>query len=374
MARQGRREAPSFSSERLQRAASLLQSWIDDGLTPGLAAVIARDGRLVAELYGGSADGERPVEAGTLFCLGALSAPFAAATALHLVQDGLIGLDEPLDELVPELADEVRSHLSLRRLLTHATGLAADFGPEARERLGPTPTPAAIADEHTRLELLAPPGSQVRFSQLGGGLLARVLERLLGQPYPEALRRGVLEPLGLTQTMLTPAPEDLEHLARVAEVEPVGAPEEPYNSPWWRALGLPNAGLFSTAREVARFLTACLAEAPIAEFLAPVTLDLMTQNGSAELSGGIVGLSAWHRAEWGLGFELRGDKQRHPFGDLVSPETFGHLGETGTLAWADPDTGLVCVLLTNRQFPADQQRRLAGFARFSNAVAGALLD
>ena len=65
-------------------------------------------------------------------------------------------------------------------------------------------------------------------------------------------------------------------------------------------------------------------------------------------------------------------KRLHPFGDLTSPATFGHLGLSGTMAWADPDSGLVVVLLTNRMLVKDRQRLLTAFCRFSNAVAESL--
>jgi CubicO group peptidase (beta-lactamase class C family) len=98
----------------------------------------------------------------------------------------------------------------------------------------------------------------------------------------------------------------------------------------------------------------------------------MTHSHTGELSGGVPGFSSWARADWGLGPELRGEKRLHPFGDLTSPETFGHLGLSGTMAWADPDSGLVCVVLTNRLLTKDTTRRLVAFCRFSNAVAGSL--
>jgi CubicO group peptidase (beta-lactamase class C family) len=75
-------------------------------------------------------------------------------------------------------------------------------------------------------------------------------------------------------------------------------------------------------------------------------------------------------SRWGLGFALGSSW----FGDLVSPSTFGHIGATGSLFWADPTTGLSCVLLTNQ--PRLWRRPAAGFEllgpRFSNAVAAAV--
>jgi CubicO group peptidase (beta-lactamase class C family) len=374
MPRPGRRESVSVSERRIQHAFSLLLTWLERGLTPGVAAVIGRDGRLVGELYAGSAGPERPVESSTLFCLASITKPLTACAALSLLQDGLLALDEPLGDYLPELAPEDRARLSLRVLLTHTSGFQRDLGPEEQERIGPTPSFEQIAGQYGRLRPIVPPGRQVRYSNVNFGLLALLAERLSGRPFPELLRQRVIEPLGLENVLLPPPPEVWDRLADVAGTDSPGAPNEPFNSAWWRNLALPWGGAFGTAREVGRFMTACLADAPIEGFLAPPVLDLMTRPQTNELAGGIPGYGVWPRAEWGLGFELRGEKPLHYFGDVVSPATFGHIGGSGTLAWADPDSGLVCVVLTNRALGDDRPTRLLEFNHFSNAVASSLLD
>lgn len=373
MARSGRRETVSVSERRIQHAFSLGLTWLERGLTPGLAIVVGREGRLVGEMYAGSADEQRPVESSTLFWLDSLTTLLSAAAALSLVQDGLLALDESLADYLPELAAEDRPRMTLRALLTHTTGFPTDLGPEEWERLGPTPSFEQLVGQYERIRPIAPPGSQVRYSTINFGLLALVCERLAGRPFTEFLQQRVFEPLGLSNTFLPPPPESWERLAHVAGTASPGAPDEPFNSTWWRGLGLPWSGAASTAREVARFLTACLGEAPLEEFLLPPVLDQLTRPHTNDLSGGLPGLASWPRAEWGLGFELRGDKRLHPFGELTSPAAFGLASPAGPLAWADPDSGLVCVVLAN-QVATDPQARWLDLCRLSNAVASSLLD
>lgn len=384
MARHESGQPLNISRERLQAALASLQRWVDAGLTPGVAAVVGRDGRLAGEFYAGTAEwmgagGERlaraiPVTAETLFCLTSLTNVYTACAAMTLVEDGLLALDEPLVEWLPEITEEDRVYLTLRRLLTHTTGLPLDLGPEEHARIGPTPTREAIYGQYARLRLICPPGSQVRYSNINFALLALLVERVHGQPFTQVLRRRVLEPLGLAQTFLPPPERVWDRLARVDRTPLAGAIDEPFNSSWWRRLALPYAGAYATARDVARFLTACLADLAIPNFLVPATLDLMTRSHTLDLAGGIPGLSVWGRADWGLGFELRGDKRLHPFGDLNSPETFGHLSLAGGMAWADPQTRLVCVVLINRTLATEPTPLLTAFCRFSNAVAASLLD
>ena len=73
-------------------------------------------------------------------------------------------------------------------------------------------------------------------------------------------------------------------------------------------------------------------------------------------------------APWGLGWALAASPVWNYFGDLVSPATFGHVGATGTVAWADPGRRLLCVILTNQMV---ENGRL--LKRVSNAVSAAVV-
>jgi CubicO group peptidase (beta-lactamase class C family) len=75
---------------------------------------------------------------------------------------------------------------------------------------------------------------------------------------------------------------------------------------------------------------------------------------------------------WGLGWEIKGAKRRHPSGDLTSPATFGHGGASGTYAWAEPTEDLVCVLLTSRASRTGWAEERPRQALFANAVMAAL--
>jgi CubicO group peptidase (beta-lactamase class C family) len=74
-------------------------------------------------------------------------------------------------------------------------------------------------------------------------------------------------------------------------------------------------------------------------------------------------------APWGLGWALGHSRSWNAFGDLLSGQSFGHVGATGTLAWADPETQVLCVILTNRPYSLDDGRSLR---LVSNAVAASV--
>jgi CubicO group peptidase (beta-lactamase class C family) len=69
--------------------------------------------------------------------------------------------------------------------------------------------------------------------------------------------------------------------------------------------------------------------------------------------------------DWGLGVELRGEKQPHWSGSSTSPRTFGHFGGSGTFVWVDPERGIACAALTTREFG---EWAKAAWPRLSDAV------
>ena len=90
----------------------------------------------------------------------------------------------------------------------------------------------------------------------------------------------------------------------------------------------------------------------------PATVKAMTSDQNSEI-----------KAPWGLGWALGRSRAWNAFGDLVSGNAFGHAGATGTMAWADPQTQLLCVILTNRPYSVDDGR----FLRLvSNTVAASV--
>jgi CubicO group peptidase (beta-lactamase class C family) len=132
-----------------------------------------------------------------------------------------------------------------------------------------------------------------------------------------------------------------------------------WNSLYWRGLGAPWGGMHSTAEDLGRFLRHMLGETTGP--LRPLTRRAMVRDQIPAMPGIPQEQRATRR--WGLGWKLGSPG----FGDLVSPHTFGHTGATGTLFWADPETRIACVLLTNQP-----QQGQSLFPRYSNAVGGAL--
>ena len=91
------------------------------------------------------------------------------------------------------------------------------------------------------------------------------------------------------------------------------------------------------------------------ELLAPTLVDAATLAEATTvqfpgLAGIVPGFGRMDPCDWGLGFEIRDGKAPHWTATANSPATFGHFGGSGTFLWVDPDAGVACAALTDRDF------------------------
>ena len=193
---------------------------------------------------------------------------------------------------------------TLRHLLAHAAGYAFD-----------------------EATLLAPPGSRRIYSNVGIEVAAAAVEEAAGMRFGDYLRAAVLDPLGIR-----------------AELR--GSPAH--------GLHGPVSGLALLGREL----------------LAPtlVASETFVEATSVQFPGLSGVLPGWGRMEpndWGLAFELRDAKSPHWTGSRNSPRTLGHFGAAGTFLWVDPDAGIACGVLTDREFG---EWAIDAWPAFSDAV------
>jgi CubicO group peptidase (beta-lactamase class C family) len=130
------------------------------------------------------------------------------------------------------------------------------------------------------------------------------------------------------------------------------------NSPYWRDMGHPWGGMHSTTGDLAILLQTFLNGGSYRgkRVFSRATVKAMTSDQNESI-----------HAPWGLGWALGRSVAWNFFGDLISPAAFGHAGATGTVAWADPEKQLLCVILTDRLLDEGRLLRLV-----SNAVAAAI--
>jgi CubicO group peptidase (beta-lactamase class C family) len=343
-------------------AAELLEAEVQSGRLGAATLLLARHGQVTAEAAYGrlAADPAAPaVRPDSVFILGSIAKPVTVAALMLLIERGRAHLDDRVDRHLPEFHGGQREQVRLRDLLRHTSGLP-DMLPEnseLRRRHAP------LTDFVTGVfgtPLLYPPGSQFRYSSMGTLLAAVIVERLAGQPLPEFVREEIFLPLGMNASSFGLGGRAIEatvQCARAPGVDPADHAGFGPNTAYWRNLAAPWGCLHSNPADLAVLLHAFLAGGSWAgrRIWGPATVAAMISDQNVALA-----------APWGLGWALARAKAWNVFGGLVAPGTFGHTGSPGTLAWADPTTQQVCVILTNRNYAADDGRLLR---QVSNAVA-----
>ena len=183
-----------------ERLDSLMQAY--DGPVPGASVLVLKDGEPVVRRSFGLADVEQGVAAApeTNYRLASITKQFTAAAILLLAEDGKLALDDRAREWLPSLP-ESNDAITLRHLLTHTGGLV-DY-----EEIMPADLEQPLRDADV-LELQAgesrlyfEPGTAWRYSNGGYALLALIVERASGLPFPEFLRRRIFLPLGMQNTI-----------------------------------------------------------------------------------------------------------------------------------------------------------------------------
>jgi D-alanyl-D-alanine carboxypeptidase len=168
---------------------------------PAVSVAVIRKGVLIKAAGYGLADLEHnvPAKPDTVFKIGSVSKQFLAAGIMLLVQDGKVGLNEPIGRYLPA-APATWGAITIRHLLTHTSGLVRE-GPG----FDPYKTQPDIDVIRTAFALPVnfPPGDKYEYSNLGYYVLAEVIHVVSGKSWAEFLNERVFAPLGMTATFPT---------------------------------------------------------------------------------------------------------------------------------------------------------------------------
>lgn len=270
-----------------------------------------------------------------MFLIASISKPMSVAGIMTLYQQGHFRLDDGVRKFIPEFTGDGRENITVRQLLTHVSGLP-DQLPENGVLRARHAELGEFIQRAIRTPLLFAPGSQYSYSSMGILLASELAQRITGQPFHRFLHDSVFAPLGMQNSALGIGEFQLNELMRcqVEDAAPESGAGDPatrhwdWNSPYWRKLGSPWGGVHASSVDVAQFFDEFLRPGKV---LKPEIARLMIRNHNPE------GLTPR-----GLGFALGAGA----FSPSCSDNTFGHGGATGTLAWADPISDTICVVLT----------------------------
>ena len=354
-----------------ERLEEIVETAVARGDAPGVVAAVGRGDEGYVAAAGVMAVGGPPMRPDTLFRIASITKPVTAAVVLSLVEDGLLGLEEPVDRLLPELADRrvlrrpdgpltdtIRAEraVTTRDLLTFTWGFgmqgAMFMAPEpwpivsavAERELGSfgppqpdtTPEPDTFMARLGELPLLAQPGERWLYSA-GSQVLGVLAARAAGAPFEDVMREQVLAPLGMDDTAFYA--NDTSRLATAYERRDGElAVSDPPDGQWSRPPRFPDGagGLVSTAEDLLRFGRMLLLPGgnPVltAGTVAEMTSDQLTP---AQLARVWPGFSFLDDRGWGYG---------------VSVTDWGYTWDGGFgTAWSNvPAQDLTVVVLTQR--------------------------
>lgn len=331
---------------------------------PGIVVAAQRGDEPVLDLAVGVDARDDPLVPDSIFPVASITKLASALAVLRLVSEGKIALDGPLAARVPDAA-AAQPGVTIRRLLSHSAGLPRDLSPATVSySLGLDWPTLSRGCRETPLQFA--PGTRVHYSNVGYGLLACVVERVTGKEFSAVLQGSVLDPLQIDGSLTGLLPRTPVAISDVRG-DTAGSDREMFNSAFWRSLGLPWAGLTTTAAGALALVRAFRAPSPT---LPPDLCVEATRNQDDDLPGGFVPPLVWPTCWWGLGPDLRDSKTPHWTPLEASPQTYGHSGASGCCVWEDPTRGVRWAILGTRS--ADNGWLVRAGSRLGTIVLHAL--
>lgn len=377
----------SRTSPDLPGVARICRRIVDEGVVPGVVVAWKhRDApvRTLCEgsLAWGSGDAMAP---DTIFRAFSMTKPVVGIATMMLVEDGRIGLDQPLAEILPAFSgmrvcidgDPANTRpaarpITIRHLLTHTAGFGYHIGGDAlaalylRQGIAPgtrdrVPGPGELASPITleefgarlaALPLATDPGTRFEYS-LSIDLLGLVVQAVSGLPLEGFLQQRLFDPLGMRDTTFLLRPEQLPRLSTLAEKRSDGwkIVDSPRDSVYARpSMPSGGGGLATTAQDYARFAALLMQGGTIdgARLLAPETVALARSNllpppvDHIELPLGYT----WPNVGFGAAMSVQTGDGEAPAG------VFGWPGAAGTGCWIDPVRDFLLVFMV-QYWPSD---------------------
>lgn len=369
-----------LSQTRLVRMRDVLAGHVERGEVPGVVTLINRHGATHVEALGLKALGGDPIQRDAIFRIASMTKPITATAALILIEECRLRLDEPVDRLLPELADRrvltrldgplddtvpANRPISVRDLLTCCMGfgylLSPDEYPILQAMRGapgigmgpPSPARVPVPDKWMghlgTLPLMHQPGERWMYNT-ASDVLGVLIARASDQPFETFLRERIFGPLGMQDTGFSVPPDKLNRLATSYAANEESGALELYDgvddSQWRKPPAFPSgaSGLVSTVDDYVAFGQMLLRKGTYngERILSRPTVELMTTDQlMPEQRAGSAAFLSDNRG-WGFGVSIitRRDDV------AASPGRYGWDGGLGTSGYSDPREDMVAILMT----------------------------
>ncbi|HEX6122184.1 MAG TPA: serine hydrolase domain-containing protein, partial [Ktedonobacterales bacterium] len=349
-----------------------------------LVTLLARRGAVYVDVIGAQALGGAPMQRDTIFRISSMTKPITAVAAMILVEECKLRLDDPVDRLLPELADRqvlkrldgpldetvpANRPITVRDLLTFTMGFGILLTPPdtypiqtaiSERQLGqgaPRPLTPPAPDEWMRrlgtLPLMHQPGEQWMYNT-GSDVLGVLIARASGQPLETFFRERIFEPLGMTDTSFSVPAAKLDRLATSYMANPESGALELYDEAaggqWSRPPAFPSGagGLVSTIDDYLAFGQMLLNRGRNGNgrLLSRLAVEAMTTDQLTPQQKAVSGFFPGYFDNCGWGFGVSIVTRRD--GVAAVPGRFGWDGGLGTSWYSDPREEMVAILMTQR--------------------------
>jgi CubicO group peptidase (beta-lactamase class C family) len=321
----------ALSGGRWEAAAEVLERATAARQVKAAVLHVVHRGDSFTRPFGDAASGD------AMFLLGSISKPINVAALMTLFDQRKFQLDDRVQRYLPAFKGDGRENVRIRHLLTHVSGLPDQLieNNELRRQHAPL---SEFVERALRTPLDFTPGSRYQYSSMGILLASRIGEIVSGSDMITRVDQNVFQPLEMRHSAqgLGRFKRDEMILCQTEGAAPESGGGDPqaqewgWNSLYWRKLGAPWGGTHASAPDIGKFLSEFLGAR--GRIVRPETARLMIRNQN---SAG--------QSPRGLGFAV-GEKSGSRG---CSPQTFGHMGSTSTLCWADPTSETICVVLTS---------------------------
>lgn len=381
-----------FVAERLERLHEVMAGHVASGRIPGVAMLVSRRGEVQADAIGTTVfDGGEPMGRDTIFRIASVTKPIVAAAAMILVEECVLRLDDPVDDLLPELADRqvlrasdgplddtvpANRPITLRDVMTFRLGYGAIFAPPDQSPLAqalidaqvaagpwlPALAPNDFMAAYQALPLAHQPGEKWLYNT-GSDMLGVLIARAAGVSLGDFLQERIFAPLGMKDTGFSVPASTLDRLAgaywtdfatgEFGEFDAVGAESRFARPPVFESGA---GGLVSTVDDLHAFARMMLDDGEYEgrRILSRPSIALMTTDQVPEAvktaSANDFFPGFFDKSGWGLGVAIT-TRRDHLW---ETPGRYGWDGGYGTSWYVDPAEDLIGIVLTQRvwdEFP-----------------------
>ena len=376
----------ALSAAALRHLRDVMSGYVERSEVPGLVTLVSRRDETNVDALGERSTGgagSQSVRRDTIFRIASMSKPITAIATMILVEESKLHLDEPVDRLLPELANRrvlkrvdgplddtvpARRSITVRDLLTFQWGLGFLLAPPDthpivkamyEREVGATPFPAQMPhppDEWMRrlgtLPLMYQPGESWLYNT-GSDVLGVLIARAAGRPLETFFRERIFEPLGMKDTSFSVPAGKLDRFVSCYSFNPQTKKLDlidPPNGQWSHSPAFPSgaSGLVSTVDDYLAFAQMMLNRGTFGQkrLVGASSIEMMTANHLPPDQQQMGRLILGENAGWGFGVSVL----TKPDGLATRAGRYGWNGGLGSSWWNDPNEGLIAIILTERRY------------------------